>query len=118
MRFIPFLAAAFLAGLPELVSAQASCTGTSSAAATECEHARWQRADAELNDLWTQLKPQADARGTGAALLARQRQWIKRRDTTCERELGHGGSLDQAIYYSCMKDMTLRRNAEFRAMLR
>tara|TARA_R110002012_G_scaffold248926_1_gene425586 strand:+ start:164 stop:430 length:267 start_codon:yes stop_codon:yes gene_type:complete len=86
--------------------------------ATNCEFTRWQRADTELNQLWGELKPRADASGTGSALLAQQRQWIKRRDAICEQELGHGGSLDQAIYYGCMKDMTLQRNVEFRAMLR
>ncbi|MDD9740525.1 MAG: lysozyme inhibitor LprI family protein [Marinovum algicola] len=118
MRILLIYSAALLFLLPDLGSAQAACAGTTSADATECEHARWQHADAELNKLWKRLKPQADARGTGPALLAQQRQWLKRRDSTCEQELGHGGSLDQAIYYACMKDMTLRRNAEFRAMLR
>ncbi len=118
MRILLILAATLLSGLPELGSAQASCSGTTSADATECEHARWQHADTELNHLWRQLKPRADARGTGSALLIQQRQWLKRRDAICEQELGHGGSLDQAIYYGCMKDLTLQRNAEFRTMLR
>ena|SRR6056297_2072615 len=117
MRILLIFAVALLFGLPELGSAQASCTGTTSADATECERARWQSADAKLNNLWKQLKARTDTRGSWSTLLAQQRQWLKRRDATCEQELGHGGSLDQAIYYGCMKDMTLSRNAEFRAML-
>lgn len=118
MRIVLILAAALLSGLPEPGSAQASCSGTTSLDATDCAYARWQRADAELNRLWGLLKPRADARGNGSALLAQQRQWLKRRDATCEPELGQGGSLDGAIYSDCMKDLTLQRNAEFRAMLR
>ncbi|WP_415183740.1 lysozyme inhibitor LprI family protein [Phaeovulum sp.] len=118
MRILLILTAALLSGLPEPGLTQASCSGTTSMDATDCASARWQRADAELNQLWGQLKPRADAGGTGSALLAQQRQWLKRRDATCEQELGYGGSLDQAIYYDCMKDLTLQRNAEFHAMLR
>ncbi|SLN12082.1 hypothetical protein ROJ8625_00310 [Roseivivax jejudonensis] len=118
MRFSLIIAAVLLATLPVAGSAQASCSGTTSAAITQCEHTRWQRADAELNRLWRELKPRADAQGTGQALLTQQRRWLQRRDATCEQELGHGGSLDRALYYGCMKDMTVQRNAEFRAMLR
>ncbi len=118
MRIILILAAALLSGLPEPGTTQTACSGTTSMDATDCAFARWQSADTELNQLWGQLKPRADTDGTGSALLVQQRQWLNRRDATCEQELGHGGSLDQAIYYGCMKDLTLQRNAEFRAMLR
>ncbi len=118
MRILLIFAAVLLSTVPELGAAQASCRGTTSMDATNCGFERWQRADAELNQLWGRLKPRADANGTGAALLAQQRQWIKQRDAECEQELGHGGSLDQAIYYGCMEEMTRQRNAEFRAMLR
>ncbi len=118
MRIFLILAVALLSGLPELGAAQTSCERKTSAEITECEYARWQRADAELNQLWGDLKLRADARGTGSALLAEQRQWLKRRDSRCEQELGHGGSLDRAIYYGCMWELTLQRNAEFRAKLR
>ena len=118
MRNLLILATAFLSGLPELGSTQATCERKTSIETTECEYARWQLADAELNQLWGDLKPRADARGTGSALLAEQRQWLKRRDSRCEQELGHGGSLDGAIYYGCMWRLTLQRNAEFRAELR
>lgn len=118
MRLLLIALVAIIPCLPKPGSTQVSCGGTSSMDATNCASGQWQRADAELNQLWSRLKPQADADGTGSVLLGQQRQWLRRRDKTCEQELGHGGSLDQAIYYNCMRDMTLQRSADFSAMLR
>ncbi len=118
MRISLIIAASFLSGLPALGLADNACDLPSSMDTNLCEHDRWERTDAELNRLWGEVKPRADAGGTGSALLAQQRQWLRDRDAKCNPEREQGGSLDAARYYWCMWQMTLQRNAEFRAMLR
>tara|TARA_R110002020_G_scaffold422206_1_gene631374 strand:- start:105 stop:389 length:285 start_codon:yes stop_codon:yes gene_type:complete len=94
MRFLLIALVAIIPCLPKSGSTQAACGDATSMGAINCASALWQRADAELNQLLSQLKPQADADGTGSVLLGQQPQWLKRRDETCEQELGDGGSLD------------------------
>ncbi|SDF39866.1 lysozyme inhibitor LprI family protein [Limimaricola pyoseonensis] len=81
-----------------------------------CAYEEWMAADAELNRLWRVVKPRADARGSGQALLNEQRAWLARRDATCEPEQRSGGSAAPMFYWNCMEELTLRRNAELRAM--
>jgi len=110
LRYLaPLLA---LLGLP--AAAQSYCDGQTQIDMTYCAQERWQIADAELNRLWSRVKPVADARGTGTALLAEQRAWLKRRDATCEPALSSGGSGAQMFYWLCMEDATLQRNAVLR----
>ena len=116
MQVRSYLFAALASVTPVLAAAQDACPGQTSYDLTLCAHEKWETADIELNRLWRVVKPMADARGTGATLLAEQRLWLKQRDAECEQELGHGGSLDNAIYANCMEAWTLRRNAELRAM--
>ena len=83
-----------------------------------CSSLAAQAADDELNRLWRMLKPIADARGDGQALLSSQRAWLKYRDATCEAERdSYGqGSFAPTAYYTCIERMTRQRNADFRAM--
>lgn len=81
-----------------------------------CAYEEWMAADNELNRLWGVVKPRADARGIGQALLNEQRAWLARRDATCEPERHSGGSAASMFYWNCMEELTLRRNAELRAM--
>ncbi|SIT03992.1 Uncharacterized conserved protein YecT, DUF1311 family [Roseivivax lentus] len=83
-----------------------------------CASQDWAVADAELNRLWRIVKPRADAAGWGQSLLTEQRAWLKTRDARCEAERDRyaGGSIAPLVYYSCMEEMTLRRNDDFRAM--
>ncbi|MHA6345418.1 lysozyme inhibitor LprI family protein [Roseivivax sp. CAU 1761] len=118
MRTFHMLLAVLLTVPPLSAGAEHNCPGTTSMAMIECAVQDWRTADAELNRLWKVLKPRADARGTGQSLLAEQRRWLQRRDAHCEPELHHGGSLDRALYYSCMAAMTRSRNDQFRSMLR
>lgn len=115
-RIVPFLAAAFLMGAPLSARAQNCGDGSSSVQAGFCAKQAWSRADAELNRLWKIVKPRADARGTGRALLQEQRAWLKRRDATCDRELQGGGALAPAFYWACMEELTLARNTVLRGL--
>ena len=95
---------------PTAALAQSSCGGNTQIDANFCAKEKWEIADRELNRLWKQVKPVADARGTGQALLNEQRAWLKRRDATCDRELQGGGSAAAMFYWACMEDLTLKRN--------
>ncbi|MEO1790097.1 MAG: lysozyme inhibitor LprI family protein [Pseudomonadota bacterium] len=82
--------------------------------ASNCAHEGWKDSDAELNRLWGIVKPRADARGAGQALLNEQRQWLRFRDGTCEGERDQfgGGSIAPQVYWSCMDRLTRARNAQ------
>lgn len=98
------------------VKAQTHCPGQTQREINICAHQKWVAADQELNRIWQDLKPRMDARGEGSALLEQQRAWLKTRDATCDPELAAGGSAAQMIYWTCMEDMTLERNAVLRAL--
>ncbi|NOD83066.1 lysozyme inhibitor LprI family protein [Ruegeria sp. HKCCD6119] len=96
--------------LPCSATAQSSCGGQTQLDANFCAKEQWEAADRELNRLWAQIKPAADARGDGDALLAEQRVWLKVRDATCDKELSGGGSAAPMFYWTCMKEQTVARN--------
>ncbi|SFG81362.1 Uncharacterized conserved protein YecT, DUF1311 family [Palleronia marisminoris] len=111
-----YLAAAFLALLPVPGLAQ-SCDGYTQLEMSFCAKDRWAVADDELNRLWRMVKPLADGQGHGAQLLQEQRDWLRRRDATCEPELSGGGSAAPMTYWFCMEEMTAARNTALRARL-
>lgn len=110
------LAILFLLIFPASVSAQASCNGTTQIDANFCAKEKWEIADRELNRLWKIVKPKADARGIGQALLNEQRAWLKRRDATCDPELQSDGSAAPMFYWACMEQETLSRNSVLRGL--
>ncbi len=95
---------------PATAFAQAHCNGQTQLDANFCAKERWAVVDQELNRLWKQVKPLADARGTGQVLLNEQRAWLSQRDAACDPELQAGGSADAMFYWSCMEEHTLQRN--------
>lgn len=101
---------------PAAATAQSHCNGQTQIDANFCAMEKWEIADRELNRLWSQVKPAADARGTGQALLAEQRAWLKRRDAACGPEQASGGSAAPMFYWDCMEQETLRRNQVLRAL--
>lgn len=101
---------------PAAATAQPHCNGQTQIDANFCAKEKWEIADRELNRLWSQAKPAADARGTGQALLAEQRAWLKRRDAACGPEQASGGSAAPMFYWDCMEQETLRRNQVLRAL--
>ncbi|QFT73241.1 hypothetical protein FIU92_09405 [Ruegeria sp. THAF33] len=96
--------------LPCSAAAQSSCSGQTQLDANFCAKEQWEAADRELNRLWAQIKPAADARGDGDALLTEQRAWLKARDATCDKEWSGGGSAAPMFYWTCMKEQTVARN--------
>ncbi|WP_282169360.1 lysozyme inhibitor LprI family protein [Ruegeria atlantica] len=101
--------------LPSAAFAQSHCDGQTQLDLNFCAKERWEVADQELNRLWSVIKPAADARGDGQALLTEQRAWLKRRDGTCDPELDSDGSAAQMFYWACMEEQTLKRNQELAA---
>ncbi|PRY24206.1 uncharacterized protein YecT (DUF1311 family) [Aliiruegeria haliotis] len=100
---------------PAMGMAQSHCKGQTQIDANFCAKEKWEIADKELNRIWKQVKPRADARGTGKALLDKQRAWLKKRDATCEPERNSDGSAAAMFYWDCMERLTLQRNQELRA---
>jgi len=100
---------------PSTSFAQSSCGGQTQLEINFCAKEKWEIADRELNRLWKQIKPTADARGDGQALLTEQRAWLKTRDAACDPELTSGGSADAMFYWTCMEEQTLKRNQELAA---
>ena len=119
MRVI--LIAATLCTLPFAASAQSVPCDRSMPQTflNQCAAEEWKRADDELNRLWGRLKPAADRAGWGDRLLSEQRARLRTRDARCEgqRDEYAGGSIAPLIYFDCMHEMTIRRNAEFRALM-
>ncbi|MFW8633735.1 lysozyme inhibitor LprI family protein [Cribrihabitans pelagius] len=113
MTRVLFLLAALV---PVPAAAQSSCSGQTQIDANFCAKEKWQAADAELNRLWGEVKPLADARGAGQALLKNQRAWLQHRDAGCEGELAAGGSAAPMFYWSCMEAQTLQRNQVLRSL--
>jgi uncharacterized protein YecT (DUF1311 family) len=113
------IAALLLAAAPAAAQTSVDCSGQQTQLDMNfCAKGGWEVSDAVLNRLWGEVKPAADRRGTGAALLEEQRAWLRLRDATCERERDQyaGGSIAPLVYWQCMDRMTIRRNAELRAM--
>lgn len=98
-----------LVACPVPTLAQPSCGGQTQIEANFCAKEKWEIADRELNRIWKEVKPLADAKGAGQALLTEQRVWLKTRDATCEEELTSGGSADAMFYWTCMEQQTLAR---------
>lgn len=104
-----------LLAMPWPATAQSSCGGQTQLDANFCAKEQWEAVDRDLNRLWKQIKPVADARGNGNALLAEQRAWLKARDATCDKELSGGGSAAPMFYWTCMKEQTLARNQQLQS---
>lgn len=102
--------------IPTTATAQSHCNGQTQIDANFCAKEKWAIADRELNRLWKEVKPKADARGNGRELLNEQRAWLKRRDATCDPEAKSGGTAAPMFYWSCMEEQTLQRNQVLRAL--
>lgn len=113
------VAAGLVAATPAIAQTSKDCSNAGAQIDMNfCARAGWDISDAELNRLWREVKPAADARGRGQALLDAQRAWLRYRDATCEAERDQyaGGSIAPLVYWQCMDRLTIRRNAELRAM--
>jgi uncharacterized protein YecT (DUF1311 family) len=93
---------------------------TDQATMTQCAGLDFQKADAELNVAWPQLKQDAvtsdmaegpDKHDYENALVASQRAWIKFRDEECDWQgfAAHGGSMEPMLVNMCMAKLTRER---------
>ena len=94
-----------------------------------CAAQDFQRADAELNEVWSEVRAwakSADAEpyddgqpGHWASLLEAQRAWLAYRDAHC-RLVGYdarGGSLQPLLTANCRAELTRERSRSMRALL-
>ena len=95
------------------------------AEANACARLDYQRADAEMDQVYTQLLIElAGYKGKDQQKLGRaQSLWQQYRDANCESEASIylGGSIRPAVYYSCLASVTrerTRRLAEFLVVTR
>ena len=83
-----------------------------------CSDRAYKAADAELNKVYNRLASKLDE-AARAKLKAVEVSWLKYRDDNCDYEsaLYEGGTLQPAIYSSCMERMTKARTAELREQI-
>ncbi len=122
------MAIALQAAIPADESADCAEAMTQTAM-TICAAQGYERADAELNRVWRELRavtraadaePHDDGRpGHWASLLAAQRAWLAYRDAHC-RLVGYdarGGSLEPLLVANCRAELTRERTRSMRALL-
>ncbi len=98
-------------------------------AMTICATQDYARADAQLNQIWRELRavaktadeyPQTDGQpGHWETLLEAQRAWLAYRDAHC-RLVGYdarGGSLEPMLVSACKAELTRARTQRMRALL-
>lgn len=88
---------------------------------TRCAGIDFEKADAELNRIWPEIKSDAQEsdEGTGKtehldALMASQRAWLAYRDAECAWQgfEAHGGSMEPMLVNACLAEMTNKRIKE------
>jgi len=119
--------------LPLLALAAALCGGPAAAAsdpALDCDNATtqadinqcagqdYQRADAELIQLYAELMPRLDKTRQTMARTA-QRVWLRYRDLQCSYEAAayEGGSMEFMVHNACLARITSQRNDTLKDML-
>lgn len=93
-----------------------------------CAWQDYQRADADLNTVYKQVRKQVREMDYGArpdgkteveALRDAQRAWIAYRDLACDMEgiLARGGSMERLLVASCLEELTRRRTEDLRSLV-
>jgi uncharacterized protein YecT (DUF1311 family) len=93
-----------------------------------CAERDWQAADAGLNRAYKEVMAEMkamdrnlppDLQGAEAALRSAQRAWIDYRDANCTAAgfPMRGGSAEALLVYGCLRQMTLDRTEELRALV-
>lgn len=88
---------------------------------TQCAGLDFEKADAELNRIWPEIKSGAQESDAGSgksehvdALMASQRAWLAYRDAECAWQgfEAHGGSMEPMLVNACLADMTSKHIKE------
>ena len=100
------------------------------AAMNRCAFQAYERADTDLNDVWSDVRRTMQDRdrrsdyddgepGSWPSLLAAQRAWIAYRDAHCRLASydARGGSLQPLLRSTCMTRLTEARTAQLRSLL-
>lgn len=93
-----------------------------------CAEMDWQEADRDLNRVYKEVMAEMKATdaslppelvGAEAALRTAQRAWIDYRDANCTTAgfRIRGGSAEALVVYGCLRQMTLDRTEELRALV-
>jgi uncharacterized protein YecT (DUF1311 family) len=93
-----------------------------------CAEQDWQEADADLNTAYKQVMAEMKEmdrnlpprlQGAEVALRDAQRAWITYRDANCTAAgfPFRGGSAEPLLVYGCLRQMTLNRTEELRALV-
>jgi uncharacterized protein YecT (DUF1311 family) len=83
----------------------------------DCYRAQLDAADGELNAVYRQLMLSLPEERT-VPLRTEQREWIKTRDSSCEKEAqeeGGGGSLGRVVWVACLHEATASRVVQLKA---
>jgi uncharacterized protein YecT (DUF1311 family) len=100
-------------------AADAPCQKTSGVtiALDNCFASAYRAADAQLNQLYKQIR-QVLTPDQQQQLLAAQRLWLQLRDTTCEAEsdLYKGGTAESPAYAACLEGETRQRTADLKTI--
>ncbi|MBA3911804.1 MAG: hypothetical protein C0524_18490 [Rhodobacter sp.] len=93
-----------------------------------CAEMDWQEADDDLNRAYKEVMAEMKAmdtnlppelQGAEDALRSAQRAWIDYRDANCSTAgfQMRGGSAERLVVYGCLRQMTLERTEELRALV-
>ena len=85
----------------------------------DCAGKEYQKADAELNQVYKQLMASLSDRAHQASLRTAQQAWLKYRDANCEFDAFEnlGGTIYPVVYNSCLAAMTRARTKELREQM-
>ncbi len=125
------IATSLLAACPALGEDKIDCANAMAQMELNmCAYQDFEKADVELNAVWTQAKAFADEldsqedeesrKGAAKALLAGQRGWIAYRDGACELAgwEAHGGSMEPMVVSGCLAEKTRARTKELQEFVK
>ena len=115
--FLVLLVSVLMVSAP--VSVNADCNDPQTTVEmTNCEQARYDRADAQLNQAYQQLKTVLNSANLEELKLV-QRAWVKYRDANASfyYQYQGGGSMRDLAALTVMTDMTEQRTRELRELL-
>jgi uncharacterized protein YecT (DUF1311 family) len=119
MRRLFFLMLLVLA--PASAASADDCADTATQAAmNECANQAYEKADAELNALYQQIRQRLKGDGeTTTLFVAAQRAWVAFRDAECKFSTSgvSGGSIYPTIYAGCLERLTKARVDDFTVYL-
>lgn len=113
VTFLPLFAAG------QALQMDADCgNAKTTAAMRSCENGRYQKADKNLNAIYTELASRLDSTGR-QKLVAAQTAWIRFRDanTDFQADIARGGTISPLVKITALADMTETRIAELKQIL-